>query len=118
MTNIEIGWLAGILEGEGCFSAYKILRRWETKKHGTRERRHVVPRITLRSTDHDVVETAARLMGSKVVGPFKTGHKPVYTTDLTHSKAVEMMKFLKPHMHSRRVATIEKILNGPLPPSR
>lgn len=55
MTQIELAWLAGWLEGEGSF--YYIL------SHGNS------PRILIQvfSTDIDVLQKASRLMESKAI---------------------------------------------------
>lgn len=57
-SDIEIAWMAGLLEGEGCFTA-----------EGGQRARFRYPRITLGMTDRDVVERASVLFDARVQAP-------------------------------------------------
>ena len=96
MTETEIAWLAGWLEGEGCFSM-----------GGSTPKIHVV------NTDLDVVEKASRLMNGKVVKCKMTNPKlkQQYRIVIYGIKAVIIMKEILPFMGQRRIEAIEKALD-------
>lgn len=97
MKELELMWLAGLLEGEGSF-----LKGPPSQPH--------IPRISLQMTDGDVVSRAADLMqvGHKVKPRRRQNPnwKPVYQAVLTGKRAVALMKALKPHMGARRQTQI------------
>lgn len=86
-------YLAGLLEGEGCF---------------TRDSKAI--RLALAMTDYDTVQRAATLLGSRVCGPYDTGHKPSYRTTVTGKNAVAWMLTLYPLLSQRRRARIQELL--------
>lgn len=89
----DLAWLAGILEGEGCF------------------RRDAYPFVTLQMTDRDVVERAAILMlAPKVHTETRTGRKPLYRAQVGGAKAIRLMRLLLRFMGQRRTARIQAIL--------
>ena len=93
---MDTAWLAGLLEGEGCF-------RWDNR----------TPRIMLRMTDKDIVSRAAALLGSKCLGPYlkkNKKHKPAYQTDLGGIVAYNWMKSLLPFMGIRRSTKIKEVI--------
>lgn len=103
MYASNVMWLAGLLEGEGCFQCDSLLN---TKKLNPR------PRIQLMMTDEDIV--------SKVAKQFETSYwklkkkenrKQVYGTAITGARAAEWMRILKPYMGQRRQLKIQEILN-------
>ncbi len=91
----DLYWLAGLLEGEGCFCYYAS------------------PGIQLVMTDRDVVERAAALLDRHVRGPYQQpgNRKATYHTDLWGENAIGWMKKLKPLMGARRTSKIEEILS-------
>jgi hypothetical protein len=98
MTTRDIDWLAGFLEGEGCF-------------HST----DFDTRIIVCSTDRDVLERASMLLGSSVTirkKPMDLERKQVYTTTACGSKASGWMMTLYSLMGERRKAKIKEILEG------
>ena len=56
LSDLDRGWLAGILEGEGTFSATVRHRRSDNQTT-------VTCRIRIASTDRDVIERVARITG-------------------------------------------------------
>lgn len=90
----DLYWLAGLLEGEGCFCYYAS------------------PGITLGMTDKDVVEHVADLFCRHVRGPYKYGNqrKDVYYTEIWAADAIALMKELLPFMGSRRSKKIDEIV--------
>lgn len=92
----EIYWLAGILEGEGCFS----------RNNGR------TPRIMVSMTDLDVMEHIQRLMGGIMYYPqLKPNRKQMYALSFTQQRvAAGWMMTLYPLMSKRRQDKIREIL--------
>lgn len=102
MKETELYWLAGLLEGEGTFLAPP-----------PSEPRY--PRVVLDMTDEEVVRRAALLMGaykvqskSYAAKSWKTSFQAV----VKGSKAVALMKVLRPLLGKRRQAQIDRALLG------
>jgi hypothetical protein len=98
--SITLGWLAGLLEGEGCFYI-----------HG-----HLAA-IRLNMTDRDVVARAAELWGTNVRTEqrTKTNHrplhyKPLHCTSIAGPPAIQWMLRLRHLMGSRRRSKIEQVI--------
>jgi hypothetical protein len=97
MTEIELAWLAGLLEGEGCFSLRKDRN---------------FPVIDVKMTDLDVINRVAMLMG-RAVTPIPArvdGWQVQYRARLQGEPARELMRALLPHMGQRRAARIKELL--------
>src|SRR6202012_5290481 len=93
-------WLVGLLEGEGSFM------------HGPPSTPNQ-PRLVLHMTDLDIVERAARLMGTRCV-PRKHSNprwKPTFATMLRGRRAARLMQEMYPHLGSRRRAQIDRALS-------
>ncbi len=96
MEPADLAWLAGLLEGEGCF-----LRPSPSKPNQ--------PAVVLQMVDEDVVARAARLMG---VGyhhfdPANPRHKRTYVARLKAGPAVALMRSLRPLLGIRRRGQID-----------
>jgi hypothetical protein len=94
---VDVAWVAGLLEGEGCFALLKT----NTAK------------INLNMTDRDVVERFAALVGVKVraVKPEKSHYKIQYRAEVTGSKkAIGWMMTILPLMGARRGAKIKEVI--------
>lgn len=88
-------WLAGILEGDGCFSF-----------RGERNR----PVLSLSMTDEDVVKRAADIFGASVhVYHPKNHFKSVYETIVSCRKSISFMELLLPYLGQRRQNKINDI---------
>lgn len=98
MNDINLGWLAGILEGEGSFT-------WGSKKE-----RNVygVPCVKVGSTDLDIIERIQSLLGGniRIDKRTKDWYKDQYRLQWQGERAVEIMKLVSPHMGKRRGYTI------------
>ncbi len=95
MSNtLEIAWLAGLLEGEGCFS-YQCS-----------------PGIRIGLTDKDIVERVANNLGHHIRGPYKyrINNKPVYYTEIWGSAAIGWMMTLYDFLGERRKQKIKEII--------
>lgn len=91
----DLHWLAGILEGEGCF-CYSCS-----------------PGIRMGGTDKDVVDRIGQLLGRHTRGPYKykANRKSVFYTEIWGSNAVVWMKLLYKLMGTRRKQKITEILS-------
>lgn len=98
MTSEQLAWVAGLLEGEGCFDF----------------NRKPYPRVRMETTDHD---TALRLQavvgGASTVNP-RTKAKPHFKQSWmwrlsTASEAIALMRALYPMMSARRKQRIDEI---------
>ena len=93
MQKSDLYWLAGLLEGEGCFS-----------------RTRSSPLVNLRMTDRDTVDRAAELMGAKVVPKKRDGNRKIaFEARIYGDKALDLMGLMKPLMMERRKSRIEDI---------
>ncbi len=69
--EIEIAWLAGLLEGEGSFGCST------SQGKGLRKYKYTYFRISLITTDEDIARRAARVMENvKVYGPYTRKNRP------------------------------------------
>lgn len=92
----NLAWLAGLLEGEGCFS-----------NNGRS------PTIYLKMTDRDIVERVAHLVGGNRVGEHRSTnpkHKDIFYTQITGPSARSIMRQILPYMGARRTEKIVQVL--------
>ena len=97
----DVLWLAGYLEGEGCFSIVN---------GGTPS-----ARITVSTTDLDVAIKVAKLLECTSVGTYsrKTAkQRPVYVTCLGGVEAITWMIRVYPFLGERRKSKILECING------
>lgn len=90
----DLHWLAGILEGEGCFSTFDGRIN-----------------ITLGMTDRDVVDRAAVMMRPRSVNELsREPHQTLYRFGIHGERALAWMLLLCPRMGKRRQAKIDEII--------
>ena len=89
-------WLAGYLEGEGSFNYHCYSQR-----------------VGFQTTDVDVAERAAKLIGGEVKGPLfrAKGRQPIYYVQVYGDKARKTMKLVRKHMGLRRKEQIDRALS-------
>jgi hypothetical protein len=99
ISDLDLHWLAGLLEGEGTFLA--------GPPSAPRS-----PAIQFWMTDRDVVERAAAMLDAKVmvVAPRRAHWKTTYAVRLRGSRAVVWMRRLWCLMGSRRREQIERAI--------
>ena len=85
----EIAWLAGLLEGEGCFAI-----------HGKK-----YPRIVLKMCDEDIVIKAASLMESRI---YRNGNQ--WVTQVNGAYAIEWMMTLYVFFGKRRREAVTEVI--------
>jgi hypothetical protein len=100
MTDLELGWVAGLMEGEGCFYSKRT--------------KSLVTRIIVGSTDKDVLDKLASICGGKVGGPYLADKrvKPFWNWNIWGRKAYELMKLVRPLMGSRRQNKIDAVVEA------
>ena len=90
----DIIWLAGLLEGEGCFSLMKA-----------NGRSGQYPSISVGMTDEDIIVRISDIWGSNVC--HRINH---WRTHVHGVKAISWMMTLYPLLGKRRRAKIEKVI--------
>jgi hypothetical protein len=99
MAASHIEWIAGFLEGEGCFTM--------TGKPS--------PRIIVMGGDKDVLDRLAEWAGcGRVSGPMKTrsdSHTPMWCWNKSGPEAADLMRAIRPFMGARRQARIDEVLD-------
>lgn len=109
MESTDLAWLAGLLEGEGCFGIFM--------KTSTTGEPYPTFRITLKMCDEDVVSRAHHITGlGRVTGPFIPGNpkwSPVWTRQVNKRDDVfALCKALEPWMGERRTAKLHEIYDA------
>ncbi len=101
MKKTDLHWLAGIIEGEGCFS--------NSLGSGS-----IKPRIQVQSADLDVLEKLKLIYDAPIGGPFKTRakhHSPMYCWNVNGERARELIGIIRPLMSKRRQGQIDHSLS-------
>lgn len=108
LSNFELGWLVGILEGEGCFT-YNNTQI-----------------VRIQMVDEDVME-AVRVLLSKITGKEiemveceekRSNRQNTYAINVSGERARQIMKTVVPFMHFRRRQKIWQLLNKYVPPKQ
>lgn len=109
----EIVWLAGLLEGEGCF--------WLRKGYAQRDGyfRKPSPALKLAMADRDVVEHASLIMHS-MTGVTTVFYSPdmrenfcgMYVSCCSGKNARKIMEAILPFMGDRRTTKIKELLDA------
>ncbi len=99
MNDVDIAWVAGLLEGEGSFLF---------KKSGE------APLVSCHMTDLDVLEKLQNLCGGKIytVSKRKDHWKQSWVWYVSHANAARLMKDVLPYMASRRSQKIKCLLEA------
>jgi len=97
LSDLDVGWLAGLFEGEGCFITRPA--PWYC-------------RIDIWMTDEEVIERVAALLRRKVYRrPGGKAHwKPQFGVAVYGYTAKAVMTMLRPHMCARRKKQIDRCL--------
>lgn len=98
MHREDAAWLAGLLDGEGCF-----------------DHPDGYPRVRVKMTDLDVVLRAAYVMPHATThheGVAQAHYKPVMVAQVRGEAAIAVMLAVLPWMGSRRSAKITEIVNA------
>lgn len=100
MDAFDLGWVAGLFEGEGTIVVTKS------------DRRRARIRVAVGSTDHDVVVRLQALAGGRLQGPYERGpHKPIWHWRIDARADVEnFLRLIRPHLGQRRAAKADEAL--------
>lgn len=107
-SKADIAWAAGLFEGEGCF--------WSSRC-GKAPHYYIYPRVSLNSTDRDVLERFARVVGVGTVATSprlkkQAHHKAQWSWVVSRKDDVrKVYELLKPWLGSRRRAQAESALS-------
>jgi hypothetical protein len=109
MTERDTAWLAGLLEGEGCF--------YWNKSDGRRRRGRAkigYPGVKLQMCDRDVVERAGSLLGVRVrrVPARNPKHKDQYACGISGWPAIRLMQAVRHLMGDRRKRKIDELIQN------
>jgi hypothetical protein len=107
MSSFELGWVAGLLEGEGCF----FVNTSGTPQYGP----YAYDRVAVCMTDRDVLERLQEVTGigrlEKIRARKDPKHKPISQWVVCRNQeAIELMIAVYPHMGARRQAKIREVL--------
>jgi len=105
-SELDLAWLAGLLEGEGSFGVYPTGKgRWPVAK------------VQITMTDQDILQRVSDLTDHNVCGPYSKekhgGRTPVFQIS-NHRKAVvaKLLLALRPLMGERRQRQIDYVLES------
>lgn len=108
MTDTEVAWLAGLLEGEACFSLSnngpKSRARWPNVRPTLL--------ISLSMVDQDVVERAALLMGGNGPTKQRRAHdhwQDQWRTSVSAAKAEAVLQLVYPYLGERRRERVDEL---------
>lgn len=93
MDRVDAAWLAGLLDGEGCFDAPR----------GN-------PRVRVKMSDFDVILRAAALMEARTHRETVPGRKPLLVAQITGEPAVRVLRAVLPFLGARRSARATEII--------
>ncbi len=100
----DIGWVAGIVEGEGCFM-------WHYRRASVG---NPSPRFQLQMNDRDVVDRFAELVGQGNAVCRQSRRSPqrhdLHRLTLDGAKCVDLMVLVRPWMGERRRKKIDALL--------
>lgn len=105
MSN-QLAWAAGLFEGEGSMGLKGF---GPPRKDGTKK---LYPRMTLVSTDKDVVERFRDYMQCGTAyyrKPQKGGHKPSWVWEVNSKSARESINKIYPYLCGRRQAKAREV---------
>ena len=112
-SDVELAWLAGIWEGEGCWQHKKGRTRLFENGRTYTEKDYL--RIAVQMTDKDIVDRVAYIMDRRTVtktdvpSKRKLGRKPLYTFALSGKPAILWTNLMLPHLGIRRQEKVQMI---------
>lgn len=100
MNRYELCWLAGLLEGEGCFDL----------KNPMPGAGRPSARIRVKMTDLDVIERVSKMWDRSLTKQKNGNFRDVYYTQIQGLPALNLMMKLRPYMGTRRQSKIDEIV--------
>ena len=101
MTDVEVAWVAGLIEGEGCISTFGKKRRYYWN-------------VRVGMTDLDTIRKLRGITGMGIIYTQKvTGNrKPAWRWSVNRQAEVrELLTKILPHMGARRTEKIHEALH-------
>lgn len=103
ITSEEIAWVAGILEGEGCFDYQQSNpeKRW--------------PQVRVEMTDKDIILRVQEITGGNVrfVKRYKPHHQDTWLLHIRTAKLVQpLLESIYPFMGQRRQSKIKAMIDN------
>jgi len=98
----DLYWLAGLIEGEGCFS-------WKHRRKG-----NAYPLINLKMNDLDIVQRAHKIFGCGCISKGGNNYgmsKDSHQLQIVGQAAIDWMVCLYPMMGKRRKIRILEVFN-------
>jgi hypothetical protein len=102
----EVAWAVGLFEGEGCFDSHRSGKR---RADGTKKR---FPRMSLASSDRDVVFRFFRIVASGSIGRryrASSKRKWMWKWEATCQQARKAYAVVWPYLGRRRAARAKQI---------
>ena len=108
VSELDLMWLAGLLEGEASFM--RTRRKRTPKYHPAWWQRDL--RLAIAMIDRDVIARVAAMFGTtyRPCKPSKEGYQVQFATSLHGPRAIRLMTLLRPHMGARRKKQIDLAL--------
>lgn len=111
MNDLELGWVVGIVEGEGYLG---YIQRHYKGKNGPVLYRY--GQLRVKSTDEDVIQALASITKvGYVTGPFQPKnpkHKPQWSWSLSKGEdLLGLLYKLEPHLMSRRKGKARELID-------
>lgn len=99
-----LAWVAGVFEGEGCWSL-----------HHRKDRPNPARCACITMCDKDILLRVQEVVGGRgPYGPYQrpNGNKDQWTLRWNGPKAVELAKLLRPWMGERRTEALDRMTDG------
>lgn len=107
ISDLDLYWLAGLLEGEGSFS---------NSRNTVKGKVYLYPKIVVSMVDRDIIQRVCDIFNTSVyeipAKSIRPGHQIQFRATLTGAKAAGLMKKLLPVMGDRRSSRIMSVLEA------
>jgi hypothetical protein len=90
VTDSELGWVAGILDGEGCIGLYRNSKNGRSASHTLR--------ISVTNCDRPIIDELVRLAGgrTRLSGKTNPNWRPSWLWDLSGYAALDLLRLVRP----------------------
>ena len=113
-SEIELAWISGIWEGEGCWQ-YKKARERYNHRNGKNYTSKPEMLMSIQMTDKDIIDRVSKIMDGRnstfthVPSKKVKGWKPLWTFSIRGKAAVLWTNLMKPYLGERRLEKIGMI---------
>lgn len=114
--QVDLAWAAGLFDGEGSIYGYQMYRNQVHNSDGSRRKGGVRFKLTMHSTDHDVLRRFAAIVGrGRFYGPYSDKRGDHYKPQLrwetnSFEDGAHVLGLLMPYFGERRRAKAESFL--------